>query len=319
MALVSYLVIPVYGWRAAFFIGAVPAIFAAVLRFAVPESPRYLELRGRHSEADALVAKMEAEARAGEGKLAAESPSQAGETEALAVETEPQTLAAKAEAPKPEPQSQTHIEPHSGVVATLGKLFGRRHLRATICLWVLWFAINLGYYGFVLWTPSLLQAQGYDMVRSFEFTLLMCVAQLPGYLAAALLIERLGRKKVLVAFLLGTAASAWLFGQATSVEQILVFGCMLYFFALGAWGCVYSYTPELYPTEIRGSGNGWAAAFGRVGALLGPLIVPWLYTAFGEQQGFVYVFVILTAVFVIAAIVVGLLGRETRGVTLQER
>ncbi|MDR2197817.1 MAG: MFS transporter [Coriobacteriales bacterium] len=295
-ALVSYLVIEPLGWRAAFFIGAVPALFAAILRFAVPESPRYLELHGRYAEAEVLVSTMEREAgRSGAGAT-------------------PSTTAAPPAPSTPAAQGRRLV----GVFSSLGTLFSRTHIRATVVLWVLWFAVNLGYYGFVLWTPSLLMAQGFDMVKSFGFTLLMCLAQLPGYLAAALLIERIGRRKVLTVFLLGTAAAAWFFGQAHTSTQILVAGCLLYFFALGTWGCVYSYTPELYPTKIRGAGNGWAAAFGRIGALIGPMIVPALYVSFGQQRGFVYIFIILMIVFVIAALVVWLFGRETKGVPLRE-
>ena len=57
-SLVAFLIIPVYGWRAAFFVGALPALFAAVLRFSIPESPRYLEIAGRHGWDAALVAQI---------------------------------------------------------------------------------------------------------------------------------------------------------------------------------------------------------------------------------------------------------------------
>ncbi|MDR3037351.1 MAG: MFS transporter [Coriobacteriales bacterium] len=285
-ALVAYLAIPLYGWRVAFLIGAVPALFAAVLRFAVPESPRYLELCGRHAEADRLVATFEAQAGIIRDKADDASP----------------------DAPTKSP----------GLIKSFGLLWSRRHIRSTFVLWVLWFAMNLGYYGFVLWTPSLLMMRGFDMVRSFEFTLIMCVAQIPGYFVAALLVEKIGRKPVLTIFLAGTALAAWFFGQSASVEQTLAFGCLLYFFALGAWGCVYSYSPELYSTDIRGVGTGWAAAFGRVGALIAPMIVPALYAGFGEEAGFTAVFIILMLVFFAAALVVAIFGKETKGIALQD-
>jgi putative MFS transporter len=201
-------------------------------------------------------------------------------------------------------------------LATFKKLWSGEHLRSTVVLWVLWLGINLGYYGFVLWTPSLLMTQGFDMVRSFEFTLLMCVAQLPGYLCAAVLIEKAGRKPALTVFLVGTALAAWLFGHASSELTIIFSGCLLYFFALGAWGCVYSYTPELYPTSVRGAGTGWAAACGRVGALVAPMILPVLYSIGGTENGYTGVFIILTGVFLVVAIVVGIFGRETKGTPL---
>ena len=282
-ALVAYLLIPVYGWRIAFFVGAVPAFFAAVLRRAVPESPRYLALAGRNDEADALVTKMEAEA-------------------GVTVPEEKKTALVKPEKPR----------------GSFAKLWSKKHIRSTAVLWVIWFGVNFGYYGFVLWTPTLLMGQGFDMVRSFGFTVIMCLAQLPGYFSAAWLIEKLGRKPVLIIYFAGTALAAWLFGHAGSEGTILAAGCLLYFFALGAWGCVYSYTPEVYPTEVRGSGNGWAAAFGRIGAFIAPFVVPMMYGAFGEEVGYGVVFAVLCAAFAIVAVVVAIWGRETKGKPLTE-
>ena len=193
------------------------------------------------------------------------------------------------------------------------QLWSRKNLRATLVLWVIWFGINFGYYGFVLWTPSLLVAQGFSLVTSFGFTVIMCLAQLPGYFSAAWLIERIGRKKVLIAYFAGTALAAWLFGHAASETEILASGCLLYFFALGAWGCVYSYTPEVYPTDVRGSGTGWAACFGRIGAFVAPFIVPLVYASFGGGLGFTVVFIMLASAFAIVALVIALFGIETKG------
>jgi putative MFS transporter len=312
-ALVAYLAIPLYGWRIAFFIGAVPALFAAVLRVLVPESPRYLEAQGRYEEADRLVRKMEEQA----GIRHDSSPV---ETSAAEMASKDKTTGGRGKRSAGRRDTDATKRRGDGLVflSSFKSLWSRKHLRSTVVLWVLWLGINLGYYGFVLWTPSLLMMQGFDMVKSFGFTLLMCVAQLPGYFVAAVLIERIGRKPVLTVFFAGTALASWLFGHATSELQIALFGCLLYFFALGAWGCVYSYTPELYPTEIRGSGTGWAAAFGRLGAMVAPMIVPVLYTMFGAESGYVGVFILLTGVFLAVALVVGIFGRETKGDPLRD-
>ena len=285
-ALTAYLLIPLYGWRIAFFVGAVPAFFAAILRRFVPESPRYLELAGKHDEAERIVSEMESSAGI----------------------TVPDDEKTSLEVPQKQPGAEL-----------FKKLWQGPNLRSTIVLWVVWFGINFGYYGFVLWTPTLLMGQGFTMVRSFEFTVIMCLAQLPGYFSAAWIIERLGRKPTMVIYFAGTAFAAWLFGQAASEAAVLGFGCLLYFFALGAWGCVYSYTPEVYPTEIRGSGNGWAAAFGRIGAFIAPFVVPVVYNLFGAQGGFMAVFVVLSAAYALVAIVMAVLGVETKGRPLIER
>lgn len=284
-ALVAYLAIPLYGWRVAFFIGAVPALFAAAIRFLIPESPRYLEKQGKTKEAHRIVSSMELSVGITPGVLEPQKTGEEGST--------------------------SQKSPSTG--SSFTRLWSRDFSKATMVLWVLWFGVNLGYYGFVLWTPSFLVAQGYELVKSFEFTLIMCLAQIPGYLLAAFLIEKIGRKPVLTLFLLGTAGSAWFFGHATSIELVLVSGCLLYFFALGTWGCVYSYTPEQYPTEIRAAGAGVASAVGRVGAFIAPMIVPVVYAFFGTEHGFEIVFIILTVVFVLVAITVGFFGVETRG------
>ncbi|HVI40346.1 MAG TPA: MFS transporter [Anaerovoracaceae bacterium] len=284
-ALVAYLLIPVYGWRIAFWVGAVPALFAAYLRRAIPESPRYLEATGKAEEADQLIQLMEKQAN---------------------LEKYPETDYSESKMK----EAKTRL--------SLGELWSKKYIRSTFVLWVIWIGINFGYYGFVLWTPSLLVAQGFALVKSFEFTLIMCLAQLPGYFSAAYLVEKIGRKRVLTIYFAGTALAAWLYGHAGNTSQILIFGCLLYFFSLGAWGCVYAYTPEVYPTIARGSGTGWAAAFGRIGAFAAPLIVPVIYSTYGEKTGYGYVFALLTAVFAVVAVVVAIFGKETMGKSLEE-
>jgi putative MFS transporter len=283
-ALVAYMLIPVYGWRMAFWVGAVPALYAAYLRKSVPESPRYLESAGRTEEAEALVSRMEKEAG-----LEPYAPS--------GTEGKAQPAAAK---------------------VTFLSLWSKKYIATTAVLWVIWFGINFGYYGFVLWTPTLLVVKGFALVKSFEFTLIMCLAQLPGYYSAAWLVEKVGRKAVLSTYFAGTAIASWLFGHASSTGEILAFGCMLYFFSLGAWGCVYAYTPEVYPTAARGSGTGWASAFGRLGAFTAPFIVPVIYRSYGAGKGYTYVFIMLTAVFAAVSVIVAAFGRETMGKSLEE-
>ncbi|QIB70775.1 MFS transporter [Aminipila butyrica] len=302
-ALVAYLMIPVYGWRVAFWVGAVPALFAAYLRKAVPESPRYLEAAGRQQEAEQLVAMMEDQAQQ---MMTAVGGFQGAPGELQSVERQDWQ------------DASSHPQAEYPSRLSLGALWSRPYLRRTAVLWCIWFGINFGYYGFVLWTPSLLVAQGFALVKSFEFTLIMCLAQLPGYFSAAILVERIGRKKVLSLYFAGTALAAWLFGHAESVSQVLAYGCLLYFFSLGAWGCVYTYTPEVYPTAARASGSGWAAAFGRVGAFLAPLVVPLLYQMYGSERGYVYIFGLLTGVFAVVALVVAVFGKETMGQSLEE-
>ena len=137
----------------------------------------------------------------------------------------------------------------------------------------------------------------------------MTLAQLPGYFTAAWLIERAGRKFVLSAYLIGTAGSALAFGSATTAVGLLTAGAFLSFFNLGAWGALYAYSPEQYPTQIRATGSGMAASVGRVGGIFGPLLVGWMLTA-----GFDYpiIFGVFCGSILIGVLAVIFLGTETK-------
>lgn len=194
--------------------------------------------------------------------------------------------------------------------ARLARLWSVEHRCATSMLWILWFTVVFSYYGMFLWLPSVMVSKGFALIKSFEYVLLMTLAQLPGYFTAAWLIERIGRKAVLSAYLLGTAASAWAFGNAGSETALLISGALLSFFNLGAWGALYAYSPENYPTPIRTSGVGTAAAIGRVGGILGPLAIPFLGAQGWNAGG---IFALFATAIAIGALAVLLLGRETRG------
>jgi putative MFS transporter len=285
-AVIGYLVVPAEdGWRWAFALGAIPAVYALVVRWALPESPRFLEARGRIAEAEAIV--RDFEASAGRPAPPADSP----------------VAASSSAAEHPAPRG----------LAAAGELWGARLRGRTAALWIVWFCVNFSYYGAFIWIPSILFAQGFDLVRSFGFTLIITLAQLPGYAAAAWLIEVWGRRATLATFLAGSAVAAVLFGGSTEVWQIIASGMALSFFNLGAWGALYAVTPELYPTAMRATGAGWAAAVGRLASIIAPLFVPWAL----ELGGAGLLFVVFSIFFAIAAVGVIPLS-DRKGVPLEE-
>ena len=285
-AIIGYFVIPRFGWRVAFLIGTLPALYVLLLRRGVPESPRFLEARGRQDEAEKVIERVQTGSKK-DGQAAATAVRHAKES----------------------PVEQMPIR--GGRWAELFQgLLGRR----TLMLWILWFGIVFSYYGIFTWLPSLLRAR-YPLVTSFEYTLIITLAQVPGYFSAAFLVERWGRKPTLVTYLLACAVGAYFFRSAGSAAMVIVWGSVISFFNLGAWGVVYTYTPELYPTRIRGSGAGSAAAFGRIGGIIGPYVVGLLLPTWGASIS--AIFIMFAAVFLVIAVVVLILGEETRGVSLE--
>jgi putative MFS transporter len=285
-ALIGYLVIPASddGWRWALALGAVPAVWAIVVRLRLPESVRFLEAKGRHAEAERVVRGLEAAAGAN-----------------------PVTGAVTTDAP-------AEATPGDGPdAAPRERLFGARLRRRTLSLWIVWFCVNFAYYGAFIWLPTLLVAQGFSLVRSFEYTLLITLAQLPGYAVSAWLVERWGRRVTLAVFLAGSAVSAGLFGTADDVTTILVFGALMSFSNLGAWGALYAVTPELYPTRVRATGAGSAAGFGRLASIVAPLCVPPLLALGGVALPFG----VFAAVFALAA-AAALTLPDLRGAALED-
>ena len=282
-ALISYLFIPVYGWKMAFFIGAVPALYVFVIRLAVPESVRYLAEQGKVREAAAIVARLEA---------------QAGLTPNVAAATVTESVI-REKPPK----------------ATFRELWAVPFVKRTIMLWIVWFGIVYSYYGIFTWLPSLMASQGHSILKTFEYILLMTLAQLPGYFSAAWLVDVIGRKYTLALYLSGTAIASYFFGQGGSPAVILFWGSLISFFNLGAWGVVYTYTPELYPTRVRAFGSGWAAGIGRIGGMAAPIVVGYMI---GGADGFARVFTMFTATLLLVAGAVLILGEETKQRQLDE-
>lgn len=238
-AVISYFIIPEYGWRVAVIIGALPIGYAWYARRAIPESPQF------HKRAEQVP---------------------------------------------------------------LQKLL-TSHKRETVALWAVWFAIAFSYYGMFLWMPSVLVDKGFTMIKSFQYVLMMTLAQLPGYFAAAYLVENWGRKKTLASFLFMTAVMAFAFGQSSQTTELLVTGALLSFFNLGAWGALYAYTPENYPTPLRATGSGFASGIGRIGSIIAPYLVGY-YSSL--HYSYTFIFSVFTLVLFAGTTALLLCGKETR-------
>jgi MFS transporter, putative metabolite:H+ symporter len=249
-AVISYFIIPKFGWQVALLISAAPALYALYLRIGLPDSPQYTAVKDKQK---------------------------------------------------------------ISVFQSMRNLFAKDYRRRTTMLWIVWFCVVFSYYGMFLWLPSVMVLKGFSLIKSFEYVLIMTLAQLPGYFTAAWFIEKFGRKFVLVVYLIGTAVSAYFFGAAESTALLMTSGILLSFFNLGAWGGLYAYTPEQYPTIMRGTGSGTAAAIGRVGGVLGPLLVGNLVA---QQVSIATIFTIFCVSILIGALAVFVLGKETKNTEL---
>ncbi|MFS2013486.1 MFS transporter [Azospirillum sp. CT11-132] len=285
--LISYMVLPSYGWRTMFEIGAVPALFLFAIRRFVPESPRWLESRGRAAEASAIVDGIEGTVK-----------------KRLKLTVLPPVIARTAGSA---PASIGLRDLWSGVY---------RPRLLTAC--ALWFFALLGFYGLSTWLGALLQQSGYDVTKSVLYTVYISTGGIPGFLWAAWAVERWGRKPTCIITLLGGALAVMTYGYVAlgnlGIPALFASGFSMQFFLFGMWAVLYTYTPELFPTGARASGCGLSSTAGRMGSLIGPTTVGIILPVAGTTG----VFGLGAACFVMAALVIYKFGIETRGMSLEE-
>jgi putative MFS transporter len=186
-----------------------------------------------------------------------------------------------------------------------GTLRGRAITTAMV-----WIALNVSYYGLFLWLPFVLQAEKSFSIDVYLLLTLSALSQFPGYAAAIWLVERIGRKPTLTTFLLLGGLSAYAFAVADSETVYITALFFVGFFNLGAWGAVYPYTAELFPTSLRSSAFGLMEGVGKAAAIAGPYIFGNLKDATGSTT---WSLTFVAIVMAIGGIVAGVFGRETRG------
>ena len=280
----ALLTIPTLGWRWALFLTAPFALIGGIMRSVLPESPRWLIRAGRPSEAETVLVRIETEVSQSTGRpLAPVIPGRSG-----------QELSARRADPR--------------------ELLGVAYRSVTLMLWAAWFAEYGVLYTYQIFLPTILSAEGRSIVNSFRYSVVIYSAVIPGYVLGGYVVEWLDRKYAILLSFLAIAAFGTLFGHSRSPAEIMTFaGATVFFISLGSTA-IYTYTPELYPTEIRATAMGIASAWGRVGAVTMLLVFGHFFVIHGKSL----IFLIIDPILIISLIVVLCVGPPTRGKPLQE-
>jgi putative MFS transporter len=259
-----------WSWRYLFLAASFPAFLAFVARRSLPESPYFLARHGRSKEAAEVLTEIT-------GRPVAEGDF---------------------EAPPEEPRSSVR------------ELFAERLRNRAVTTALIWIALNISYYGLFLWLPFVLQTEKNFHVDVYLLLTLSALSQFPGYAAAIWLVERIGRKPTLAAFLVLGGLSAFAFAKADTQAVYVTALFFVGFFNLGAWGAVYPYTSETFPTRLRSSAFGVMEGVGKAAAIAGPYIFGHLNDATGSTTwSLTFIAIVMAAGGLVAAV----FGRETRG------
>ncbi len=174
------------------------------------------------------------------------------------------------------------VEMHKPEKIPLLALLKGKFLPRTLMIWFAWFSVSFTYYGIFLWAPKLFASRGIAASNAMWYTFFMLLMQLPGYLLAAYLIEKIGRKRTGIFFFAGTGLAVLFLLAVNSSITSGLFAVVLSVFCMGAWGFVYAYTPELFPTEMRALGNGSSGVMARISGIIAPYYATFLIESGGN-------------------------------------
>ncbi len=269
----------VAGWRWVVLIGAAAAALIGVLRFGLPESPRWLARQGRVEEADRILTEIEAKVAAEYGK------------------------------PLPPAGPIEPISPASRFVDLWTP--GMRGRVILMCVFNIYQTV--GFYGFQNWVPTLLVAQGIEITKSLAFTTVIALAAPVGPLIGFFLGDRIERKIVIVSAAGAILVFGLIFGATKAAAAIIAMGVGLTLANNIMSYSYHAYQQELFPTGIRARASGFVYSWSRLSVIFSSFVIAFLLRTFGVPG----VFVFIAGAMVVVMATIGLFGPRTSNIALE--
>lgn len=288
-AISAHFLLPVAGWKSLFYVQALPALLVVVVRFRFPESPRYLLAAGKEDEA---------------WRVAAEIKRRTGGN------YDPLDDAVASLSPADKRQSP---------IESLRMLWHSIYRQRTAANWLFGFCIGFFEFAFIIWLPTTLKNLGYSDAQSVNYPMLINFFAIPSVFVALYLLHKGGSKLVLTLYPLVAGVFMLILGgflpqiAAQPILLVLV-GGVIFFFGTTLLGIFPPYSSEVYPTEVRGTGSGWAAGFTRIGSFIGPLIGGVLLSMGVSAQ---IALIIFGVPLLIGALIMQLYGIQTHNQSLE--
>jgi putative MFS transporter len=270
------------GWRWVMVIGSMGAALAWYFRRRLPESPRWLESRGRHAEAERIVAALESESLSGDSRDTTKIPISA---DGAAQER-----------------------------SSFAELWRPPYRRRTTMLMIFHALQTIGYYGFANWAPTFLLRRGVSLVHSLEYTMLIALVAPLGPALAVLTSDRLERKWAIVTMALLIAALGLGFAFWSAPVLIVASGALVTLCSNWFSALLHAYQSELFPTRLRATGVGFTYSWSRLSAVFSSLLIG----AVLVRGGVGAVFTLLAAAMCGVALIIGLFGPRTNRITLEQ-
>jgi MFS family permease len=154
------------------------------------------------------------------------------------------------------------------------EIFSPVLLKTTVLAALLALGGQGGYYAFTTWLPLYMNARGLSVMHTGGYLLVVIVGSFAGYLTAAHLADKIGRKWTLALFAVLSFTTVLLYMVLPISDHVMLFlGFPLGFFPSGAFSPMGAFFSELFPTSLRGSGQGFVYNLGRGAGALFPSLV----------------------------------------------
>eukprot|EP01135_Chromosphaera_perkinsii_P012245 Nk52_evm16s2622 gene=Nk52_evmTU16s2622 len=277
------------GWRYFFVVLGILNVLFVLLRLGMPESPTYLMSKGRRESAALIL-----------NKIGGFLDEEMGSGLRLKYDDEIEIE-----------NRNRSVSESTQFVDSIKTLTNEKYLVTTMLLSIIWFGVNFGYTSFNMFLPTYLEDKGVNNTSNlYLYTLLYAFAGVLGSLSGAYAVESfLGRKYTLgISTLAGVVFQA-LFAVGTSVNEIVAYTCLFSYVGQIMWAAIFAYTPEVFPTSIRGTGSGFCTSVSRVAGILAPLSVTWLRSSVSDNAPIISGPVIMG----VSGLLVFFLPIETRG------
>ena len=284
VAFLAYLLVPLKplgfeGWRWIVIIGCHGAIFIWWIRRQLPESPRWLAMKGRLTEADQILSDFEAKV--------------------LADYRQP--------LPPPAPISPISIK------AKFSDMWQPPYRKRAIMMIIFNFFQTIGYYGFANWVPTLLMQQGITVTSSLMYSLIIAIAAPIGPIVGLFIGDRFERKHVIVIMGAANIICGLLFSQVSHFALLISMGIGLTLTANIVSYSYHTYQAELFPTSIRARAVGFVYSWSRFSAIFSGFMIAEILKWIGVTG----VFIFISSAMGITMLAIGLLGPKTNDIALE--
>jgi putative MFS transporter len=269
------------GWRIVVAIGAVGGVLVLWIQHGLPESPRWLESKGRLAEADAVI-----------------------------LEIERQIITELKQQLPPPSREAVEVEGNKG---RWTEMFSSFYLPRTVIISVFQFSQTIAVFGFTSFVPVLLVAQGITIIHSLYYTAIIVLMAPVGAACASFFAERIERKWQLVGSAIMIGAAGTVFATANSVLVVVISGALISLFNNWLIAIFHPYAAELFPTRIRARAIGFTFSWSRISSMFVGYWVAGLLATFGPRGVFAMI------AFAMLAIVIGIggFGPRTNGKSLE--